>query len=144
MFYRLTENGTILDYSQGKYHEDCLFTDKEIIVAWDGLAYIEGTEPKEPIKVKQERIQKELTNVVQGHLDSEAQHYGYDDCKAACTYIDTGVAKFDSEGKAFRQWRSAVWDTCYEILAEVLAGERPIPTQEELIAELPTFKVTYA
>ena len=60
-----------------------------------------------------------------------------------CSYIDTGVQKFDDEGKAFRAWRSAVWAKGYEILAEVQEGKREIPTEEELIAELPELTIVY-
>ena len=143
MYYRLGEDGKVLDHSAAKYHEDCLYTDKNIVMGYDGIAYIEGTEPEEPIELKTARIQAELTVAVQAHLDREAQRYGYDHCNSVCTYVDTGVPRFDAEGKAFRQWRSAVWNTCYEILAEVLAGERGIPTEEELIAELPKLNVVY-
>ena len=44
---------------------------------------------------------------------------------------------------SFRAWRSAVWAKGYEILAQVQAGERAIPTEEELIAELPGLVVVY-
>ena len=57
--------------------------------------------------------------------------------------VDTGVAKFDDEGRAFWAWRSAVWAKGYEILAQVQAGERDIPSEEELIAELPALSIVY-
>ena len=143
MYYRLNEEGGILDFSRTKYHEDCLYTDLSISVAWDGLAYIEGTAPEEPAEVVQERLQSDFTNAIQAYLDFEAQKLGYDNCHSVCTYIDTGVAKFDAEGAAFRKWRSLVWDKCYVILASVKAGERPIPTHEELIAEMPKLVIVY-
>lgn len=90
-----------------------------------------------------EEIQKVLTMVVQGHLDNEASKLGYDNCNSACTYVDTGVAKFDAEGRAFRAWRSAVWAKGYEILAEVQSEQRAIPTEEELLAELPKLVIVY-
>ena len=33
-----------------------------------------------------------------------------------------------------------MWAKGYEILDAVIAGERPIPTREELLAELPSFE----
>lgn len=116
-------------------------------------AYIEEIEPIDGIRrfeVKaipeptQEEIQARLTQVVQKHLDAKAQELLYDDCNSVCTYIDTGVPKFDDEGRAFRAWRSAVWAKCYEILDEVKAGTRSIPTEEELIAELPELTIAYS
>lgn len=44
---------------------------------------------------------------------------------------------------SFRAWRSAVWARGYEILAQVQAGERTIPTEAELIAELPELVIEY-
>lgn len=89
-------------------------------------------------------VQKVLTAVVQGHLDQEAAKLGYDNCNSVCTYVDTGVQKFDDEGRAFRAWRSAVWARGYEILADVQAGLRAIPSAEELLAELPELVIEYA
>lgn len=90
-----------------------------------------------------EETQKFLTAVVQNFMDAEAAKLGYDNCNSVCTYVDTGVAKFDDEGRAFRAWRSQVWAKGYEILAEVQEGKRAIPTTEELLAELPTIVITY-
>ena len=95
------------------------------------------------IEEKQIRIQQKLTDLVQWVLDSKAQELNYDNCLSVCSYIETGVARFDAEGKAFRAWRSAVWAKGYEILAQVQAGERGIPTEPELIAELPELVIVY-
>ena len=119
----------------------------------DGNEYIRNPEtgsyepyvPPEPTKEELEaRIQKQLTDVVQHVLDSKAQELLYDNCLSVCSYIDTGVQKFDDEGKSFRAWRSAVWAKGYEILAEVQEGKREIPTEEELIAELPELVIVYS
>ena len=91
----------------------------------------------------QARIQKQLTDAVQRVLDNKAQELNYDSCLSVCSYIDTGVSRFDAEGKAFRAWRSAVWAKGYEILAQVQAGEREIPTEAELIGELPELVIEY-
>lgn len=92
---------------------------------------------------KEAEIQSQLTQAVQHVLDIKAQELLYDNCLSVCSYIDTGFAKFDAEGKAFRAWRSAVWAKGYEILAQVQAGERGIPTEAELIAELPELVIEY-
>ena len=88
-----------------------------------------------------EEIQEQLTKAVQKYLDTTAQKLNYDNCLSVCSYVDTGVAKFDEEGVAFRQWRSAVWQKGYEIVDAVKAGTRDIPTEEELFAELPTIQL---
>lgn len=88
-----------------------------------------------------EEIQAQLTVSVQRYLDTTAQKLNYDNCLSVCSYVDTGVAKFDEEGVAFRQWRSAVWQKGYEIVGAVKAGTRGIPTEEELFAELPKIEL---
>jgi hypothetical protein len=47
------------------------------------------------------------------------------------------VEKFDKEGVQFRRWRSAIWMRGYELLDEVKAGTRPVPTPEELPGLMP-------
>lgn len=85
-----------------------------------------------------EVIKARLIMLVQRHLDEAAQAMHYDDIKSAVTYADEpSVAKFQNEGRAFRVWRSLVWAYCYDVMAEVEAGTRAIPSSEELIAELP-------
>lgn len=82
-------------------------------------------------------LQAQYTALIQSMLDKEAQKLGYDSCLSVCSYIDTGVTKFDVEGKQFRAWRSAIWKRGYELLDEVKAGTRAVPTPEELPNLLP-------
>lgn len=143
MFYRKNKDGSILDYSKSKYLEECLYTEEAIVFSWAGIPYLESECPQPPKEWLEAEIQKQLTNAVQRVLDSKAQELNYDNCLSVCSYIDTGVAKFDDESRAFRKWRSAVWSKGYEILAQVQAGERGIPTEEELLAELPVLVIDY-
>lgn len=80
------------------------------------------------------KIAKEVA--VQAHLDAAAQARGYDNIVSACSYAST-ANPFQNEGIAYLNWRSAVWNHCYQVLADVQAGLRAIPTTAELIAELP-------
>lgn len=94
---------------------------------------------------KMKALEKEYTVQVQKMLDEAAYALGYTGeneqvagaCNSVCTYIDTGVAKFDAEGKQFRKWRSAIWARGYELLDEVKAGMRAVPTPEKLPSLLP-------
>jgi hypothetical protein len=75
---------------------------------------------------------------VQRRLDTAAQAMGYDDIKSAVTYAEEpAVSKFQTEGRSLRAWRSLTWAACYTILTDVVAGNRPEPTEAELLAELP-------
>lgn len=87
--------------------------------------------------LSEENIQKVLTIAVQAHMDTIAQTRNYDNIHTACSYANSTDEIFSAEGQACLAWRDAVWRKCYDILAEVKAGTRGIPTVEELIAELP-------
>ena len=84
-----------------------------------------------------EEIQQQLTAAVQRHMDTTVQTKGYDNIHTACTYASSTDETFRAEGTACVAWRDAVWRKCYDILAEVKAGTRAVPTAEELISELP-------
>lgn len=79
---------------------------------------------------------------IQAHLDSAAVAAGYDDIRTAVTYAEEpAVPKFQAEGRAFRAWRSLVWDYAYAQLDAAMAGERERPTIEEFLGELPELQL---
>lgn len=99
----------------------------------DGYPVLADRPPPTEAEIKAMKVA-----LVQRHLDQAATALGYDSIANAITYADEpSVPKFQAEGRAFRAWRSLVWDTCYRILDQVKAGEREIPTDDELLAELP-------
>jgi len=96
----------------------------------------DGTNFSKPAAVA--LTERDFTLYVQSVLDSKAQEKGYDNIVSACSYA-AGVNPFQAEGLKFLEWRAAVWTKCYEVLAEVNANTRPVPSVEELIAELPSY-----
>ena len=105
----------------------------ELIKLW----IAEGNTP-EPEFTEQELIEqtKQMAlTAVQNMLDNAAKAKGYDSILSACSYA-AYPNPFQAEGQEFVAWRGAVWAKCYEILAEVEAGTRPVPTVSELLAEL--------
>jgi len=75
--------------------------------------------------------------VIQAHLDATARLRRYDSIQTAVSYRDDPNPQFSAEGQAAFLWRSAVWTSALHILAEVEAGERPVPSDADLIAALP-------
>lgn len=140
------EGGAIIDESgtpfwlNGDTYETPARYMTEIGPLPDGVIFEQPEKPQELIEAE---IQQEFSSAIQSYLDSKAQELNYDSCLSVCSYVDTGVARFDCEGAAFRQWRSAVWAKGYEILAQVQSGERGIPTTEELFSELPELVIEY-
>ena len=94
----------------------------------------EAVDPPEP---SFEELVSQYTGLIQKRLDDFAKTRNYDNILSACTYATSTVPKFQAEAQYCVDARDATWNTCYEILAEVQAQTRPMPTFEEIEAELP-------
>lgn len=77
------------------------------------------------------------TAAIQKRLDDFARTSNYDGILSAATYATSTVPKFNVEGQYAVEARDETWARFYEVLAAVEAGSRPIPTMDELLAELP-------
>ena len=109
---------------------------KRIVAGESGRPILQDPPPPSP-----EQIMSRLEARVQQWLDEQARALGYDDIKSAVTYAEeSAVPKFQQEGQAMRRLRSLVWARCYEIMNAVQAGQRSIPTEDELIAEMEALK----
>lgn len=87
-------------------------------------------------------IQTLFESAIQDLLDQSAKNKGYDSIFTAISYAEEpSVAKFQNDGRAFRSWRSQVWEYAYQELAKVKAGERPTPELTEFLSELPTLTI---
>lgn len=82
-------------------------------------------------------LQTRYTALIQLWLDEFAQTRGYDHINSACTYATSTDPTFRAEGEYCVALRDATWRTGYALLAEVQAGTRPVPTEDELKALLP-------
>ena len=87
-----------------------------------------------------EELKKMFTDAIQKYLDTTAQSRRYDNIFTAISYVNSTDETFAREAQACLVWRDKVWRKCYDILDAVEAGEREIPTVEELISELPTIE----
>jgi len=114
--------------------------DDDVVKGYDGDWYLKGHAPVPT----SEWLVEHYKGMIQAWMDDEAVNLGYDNLLTACTYMNTGVPKFDAEGEGFRQWRSAVWATGYQLIDEVLSGQRDIPEDDaDVIALLPTLNIVY-
>jgi len=87
-----------------------------------------------------EEQQAFMVDAIQYHLDIFAQSRGYDGILSACSYYPDADPQFKLEGEYAVWARGATWRAAYAVLAAVLSGQRPMPTLEEVIAELPVLK----
>jgi len=101
---------------------------------WDG----ENFTPAPPIQKSPEQIQAEIVTATQQRLDSFAKTRNYDSILSACTYATDLNPKFASEGQYCVDARGATWTKLLEMLAEVKAGTRPMPSgYADVEGELP-------
>lgn len=91
------------------------------------------------LQEQQEAAQKlvdRYTETLTRHLDATAQQRRYDN-RVTCALRAGYPGPFQAEGQAFAQWMDQCNALGYQILAEVQAGTRPMPSEAEFIAMLP-------
>lgn len=96
-----------------------------------GVYDVHQTEPM----TQHEYLQQHYTDVVQKYMNDTVKAKGYDDVFTCISYVNSTDETFRAEANKVLRWRDLVWRTCYEILADVEAGNREIP--QDVIAELP-------
>ena len=147
MFYAKSTNG----FYDEAIHGDNIPADAVEITGEEHQALLEGQSQgkiisadksgkpvlKDPPPPTPEQIIAQYTAAVQKHIDDFARTRGYDGIMSAATYATSTVPKFKAEGQYAVEARDATWAKCYEVLAAVEAGSRPMPPLDELLAELP-------
>ena len=119
-----------------EFYKSIGMEEMEVEQAYNGEWYIKGYAPQKPAPTEDE-IQQYFEDSIESYMTTVVQTRNYKDIHTAASYCNSTNEKFRREGIACNKWRDDVWDKCYAILAEVKAGNRPIPTLEEVIAELP-------
>lgn len=83
----------------------------------------------------EEQTRARLVELAQALMDAFARSWGYDDIRSAVSYVGDPYARFNAEGLALRNWRSAVWAYLDALAASPLPD--PLPTDAEFLAMLP-------
>lgn len=77
-------------------------------------------------------------NALQKKLDAGAKSWGYDDLRAAVSYIGDPFPRFNAEAVALRDWRSAVWVWAGVEESAIKAGQKALPTPvDQFVAAMP-------
>jgi hypothetical protein len=98
-----------------------------------------NVKPKAQVTVEALAATKQqLTGVVQKYMDDEAKSRDYDSVLSLCSYATSLDPAFSAAGQAGVDWRDAVWKMAKSLLQQVQDGVAVVPTEDELIAMLPS------
>ena len=111
------------------------------LTEWRVVTAAEAAELQKPsVEEMAEATKAQFTDAIQAYLDSFAQTRNYDNILSACSYASSKVERFSIEGQYCVDMRDLVWAMAYTIMDAVLTGQRPVPSEQELFAELPTLE----
>lgn len=94
---------------------------------------LDALPPLDPV-----RVQAASAEVIQRLLDATAQSHGYDNIISLCTYAGSSNPEWQAEGQHGCNLRDAAWAKGQEIQDAVLAGQRELPTADQVRAEVQT------
>lgn len=77
-----------------------------------------------------------LESSIDHYLDEQANLYRYESIRTMVTYAGDPNSQFNAEGVGALEFRSRCYTLALMIINEVNQG-RPVPTESELIAEMP-------
>jgi hypothetical protein len=130
-----TEDGTLVE-DKPSYQPDLEVLEQPTGSVSDGVLTLTYTKrPK-----TNEEISETVTRAVQAHMNAKAAERNYDSIDTACLYAATPNT-YQAESQAYLDWRAACWDYCYAEQAKMVAGQRPLVTMAEFIAELPVLSL---
>jgi len=104
-------------------------------LAVHGITLEEYTPPEpEPLTPEQEaaQLQTQITSAIQSMLDAKAKEFNFDSINTASGW--QGKLPMATE---LVNWGADCWVKSYEIRDVVIAGERAIPSVEDVLAEMP-------
>jgi hypothetical protein len=84
---------------------------------------------------------KALESAVDQHIRTACATKGYDSENNLSKYMARPNSPWYAECIALGDWIDACWLKCHEVMNAATAGERTIPTAEELLAELPQLTI---
>jgi hypothetical protein len=138
MKYAIIENGVVVNLAIADQPLAENWIEFEGVVNIGDLYDGEAFNPPPPVQKSADEIKAEIMTATQQRLDTFAKTRLYDGVLSLCTYASSLNAKFQAEGQYGVEARDATWATLYEIMEEVQAGTRPMPSgYADIEAELP-------
>lgn len=93
-----------------------------------------------------QQLEKYIRNLfrdqVANHMNNASVENGFYSVLDAASYAgESSVPRLQKLGAAFRKWRSLVWDYADTQISLIASKQRPQPTIEEFLAELPALNL---
>jgi hypothetical protein len=133
---QLTESGYLLNGSMS-VPNDPRNRHCALILEWITEGNIPDPIPEPTI----EQIKATLEAAIDKHIDQIAKYKRYGRAgispSVACLGYAAYLNPYQAEAIAYGQWIASIWPVVNQIMADVESGLRPIPTEQELISELP-------
>lgn len=103
-------------------------------------SYLVESLSQEEITANFNNVKILLANVTESYMDYVVSQKDYKSVLHACSYAESSIPQYKNEALAVIAWRDSVWATAYQIQSDVLSGNRSVPSEQELISELPTIE----
>jgi hypothetical protein len=87
-----------------------------------------------------EQVIARLDACIERHIQDTVKSLGYNNVERLSVYINSTNPDWKAEALAAPKWITSLWEKALVIQTDVNNGTRDIPTEEELIAEMPLFK----
>ena len=94
-----------------------------------------GMPPMPPMAQMQAQVGAAVQSMIDAVCTSGVPYFR--DIFSARGYVNDPNPAYHARAVALRDWSSSVWTALDEIQADVMAGNRSLPTLPELLAELP-------
>ena len=113
-------------------HLESLYDPQTQTIRWDGAQWVVEAIP---IEQMQAQVGAAVQSMIDAVCTSGVPYFR--DIFSARGYVNDPNPAYHARAVALRDWSSSVWTALDEIQADVMAGNRQLPTLTELLAELP-------
>jgi hypothetical protein len=100
--------------------------------------YLDDNDP-ELITETSEQIIARLDACIERHIHETIKGMGYNNIERLAVYLNSSNLTWRAEAEAAPLWITGLWEKAIVIQTDVNNGIRDIPTEQELIAEMPLF-----
>lgn len=133
------EGGIEISYDDYVVAIEGIVQGKVVIVDDNGFQVVEPPSP-DPDPTPDVPLIEQFRWGIQMHVDSVAYQKQYDNGISCASYVNSTNQEWAAQAQCFIAWRDAVWSYAFVELDKVQNGQRPLPSIEEFIAELPVIE----